>query len=145
MYSSKRDQQSYNYIATSDGDKDRIAIGMKYITICIWYMPYMYGHTICVWYVRYIYSMKYVYVWYRIANYIACQLIIVAFILQEWSGVMELLQTQLTDRKQKIDQLESELSVSKQNLEPQVVKLQEENKTFEAQLVSVQVGVVDDS
>ena len=58
---------------------------------------------------------------------------------------MELLQTQLTDSKQTIDQLESELSVSKQTLEPQVVKLQEENKTLETQLTSVQVGVVDDS
>ena len=58
---------------------------------------------------------------------------------------MELLQTQLTDSKQNNVQLESELSVSKQNLELQVVKLQEENKTLEAQLISVQVGVVDDS
>ena len=42
---------------------------------------------------------------------------------------MELLQTQLSDSKQNVDQLESQL-----------IKLQEDNKTLEAQLLSVQVG-----
>ena len=45
---------------------------------------------------------------------------------------MELLQTQLSDSKQKVDQLESQL-----------IKLQEDNKTLEAQLLSVQVGALD--
>ena len=42
---------------------------------------------------------------------------------------MELLQTQLSDSKQNVDQLELQL-----------IKLQEDNKTLEAQLLSVQVG-----
>ena len=42
---------------------------------------------------------------------------------------MELLQTQLSDSKQNVDQLESQL-----------IKLQEDNKTLKAQLPSVQVG-----
>ena len=41
---------------------------------------------------------------------------------------MELLQTQLSDSKQNVDQLESQL-----------IKLQEDNKTLEAQLPSVQL------
>ena len=59
---------------------------------------------------------------------------------------MELLQTQLSDSKQKVDQLESELSVSKQNihqLESQLIKLKQDNKTLEAQLLSVQVGALE--
>ena len=45
---------------------------------------------------------------------------------------MELLQTQLSDSKQHIDQLESQL-----------IKLKQDNKTLEAQLLSVQVGALD--
>ena len=42
---------------------------------------------------------------------------------------MELLQTQLSDSKQNVDQLESQL-----------IRLQEDNTTLEAQLLSVKVG-----
>ena len=52
---------------------------------------------------------------------------------------MQLLQTQLSDSKQKVDQLESELLESKQKidqLESEMIKLQENNRTLE---VSVQV------
>ena len=53
---------------------------------------------------------------------------------------MQLLQTELSDSKQKVDQLESELFDSKQKidqLESQMIKLQENNRTLE---VSVQVS-----
>ena len=43
--------------------------------------------------------------------------------------VMQLLHTELSDSKQRVDQLESQL-----------IKLQEDNKTLEAQLQSIQVN-----
>ena len=46
---------------------------------------------------------------------------------------MELLETQLSDSKQTVDQLELQL-----------IQLQGDNKTLESQLVSVQVGEVDE-
>ena len=46
---------------------------------------------------------------------------------------MELLETQLSDSKQNVDQLELQL-----------IQLKEDNKTLEAQLLSVQVGEVDE-
>ena len=46
---------------------------------------------------------------------------------------MELLETQLSDSKQTVDQLELQL-----------IQLQEDNKTLGSQLVSIQVGEVDE-
>ena len=46
---------------------------------------------------------------------------------------MELLETQLSDGKQTVDQLELQL-----------IQLQGDNKTLESQLVSIQVGKADE-
>ena len=57
--------------------------------------------------------------------------ITVVIILQGWSAVMQMLQTQLSDTVQKVNQFESQL-----------LKLREEKNKIEVQLHSVQVGYV---